>query len=133
MGRFDVAIAWSVERLSRSLPELFGTLSSLEDAGVDLYFCHQAIDTAEPAGRMFLRILKAFSELEKTMIGSRVTAGISRARARGVRLGRPRMAEDVESAIKQQLDVGVAPSKVAEGMGVSVSTVRRIKAQIMAR
>ncbi|HSZ91936.1 MAG TPA: recombinase family protein [Acetobacteraceae bacterium] len=49
----------------------------------------QAIDTTTRAGRMFFQVTGAFAEFERSMIRSRVKAGLDRAKARGVRLGRP--------------------------------------------
>ncbi len=35
--RFDVVMAWAIDRLGRSLIDLLGTIQSLEACGVDLY------------------------------------------------------------------------------------------------
>ena len=51
-ARFDVVMAWALDRLGRSLADLIDTLRSLEDARVDLFLHQQAIDTTTPAGRM---------------------------------------------------------------------------------
>ena len=89
-GRFDVVVVWALDRLGRSLIDLLNTLNELETAGVALVLHQQAIDTTTPAGRMFFQVTGAFAEFERGMIRSRVMAGLARARARGVRLGRPR-------------------------------------------
>jgi DNA invertase Pin-like site-specific DNA recombinase len=99
-GRFDVALAWALDRLGRSLLDLLDTLSELEAVGVALVLHHQAIDTTTPAGRMFFQATGAFAEFERAMIRSCVTAGLARAKARGVRLGRPRTSAKVEAAIR---------------------------------
>ena len=49
-GRFDVALAWALDRLGRSLLDLLDTLSELEAVGVALVLHQQAIDTTTPAG-----------------------------------------------------------------------------------
>jgi DNA invertase Pin-like site-specific DNA recombinase len=89
-GRFSVVMVWAMDRLGRSLADLIDTLRSLEAANVDLYLDQQAIDTTTPAGRMFFHVTGAFAEFERDMIRSRVNAGLARARARGVRLSRPK-------------------------------------------
>ncbi|MGC2080932.1 MAG: recombinase family protein, partial [Xanthobacteraceae bacterium] len=43
--RFDVVMAWAIDRLGRSLIDLLGTIQTLEACGVDLYLDQQAIDT----------------------------------------------------------------------------------------
>jgi DNA invertase Pin-like site-specific DNA recombinase len=70
--------------------ELLDTLSELEAFGVAQVLHQQAIDTTTPAGRMFFQVTGAFAEFERGMIRSRVIAGLERAKARGVRLGRPK-------------------------------------------
>jgi Resolvase, N terminal domain len=60
----------------------------LETAHVDLFLHQQAIDTTTPAGRMFFHVTGAFAEFERGMIRQRVNAGLERARAKGVLLGR---------------------------------------------
>ena len=129
-ARFDVVMAWALDRLGRSLADLIDTLRSLEDARVDLFLHQQAIDTTTPAGRMFFHVTGAFAEFERDMIRSRVNAGLDRARARGVRLGRPKVARKVETAIKERLMAGVRMLKVAKGLGVGVSTVQRVKTEM---
>ena len=129
-ARFDVVMAWALDRLGRSLADLIDTLRSLEDARVDLFLHQQAIDTTTPAGRMFFHVTGAFAEFERDMIRSRVNAGLDRARARGVRLGRPKVARKVETAIKERLMAGVGMLKVAKGLGVGVSTVQRVKMEM---
>ena len=48
--RFDVVMAWAIDRLGRSLIDLLGTIQQLETCGVDLYLDQQAIDTTTPPG-----------------------------------------------------------------------------------
>ena len=126
-GRFDVALAWALDRLGRSLLDLLDTLSELEAVGVALVLHQQAIDTTTPAGRMFFQVTGAFAEFERAMIRSRVRAGLERAKARGVRLGRPRTGAKVEAAIRARLAAGEGVKKVAKAVGVGNGTVSRIK------
>jgi DNA invertase Pin-like site-specific DNA recombinase len=131
-GRFDVVMAWALDRLGRSLLDLLDTLGELEAAGVALVLHEQAIDTTTPAGRMFFQITGAFAEFERAMIRSRVRAGLDRAKARGVRLGRPRTWAKVETAIRTRLAAGEGVKKVAKAVGVGNGTVSRIKAAMVA-
>jgi DNA invertase Pin-like site-specific DNA recombinase len=130
--RFDVVLAWALDRLGRSLVDLLDTLGELEAAGVGLVLHQQAIDTTTPAGRMFFQVTGAFAEFERGMIRSRVMAGLERARARGVRLGRPRTAAKVEAAIRTRLSSGEGIKRVAKAIGVGNGTVARIKSEMAA-
>jgi len=49
--RFDVVMAWAIDRLGRSLIDLLGTIQHLEAVGVDLYLDQQSIDTTTPGGQ----------------------------------------------------------------------------------
>jgi DNA invertase Pin-like site-specific DNA recombinase len=131
-ARFDVVMAWALDRLGRSLRNLMDTLQDLESANVDLFLHQQAIDTTTPAGRVFFHILGAFSEFERDMIRSRVSAGLDRARAKGVRLGRPKVSTKIEGTIRKRLAAGEGMLKVARTLRVGVSTVQRVKAEMPA-
>src|SRR5690554_6097031 len=89
--RFDVVMAWSVDRLGRSLQDLVTFLSELHGMGVDLFLHQQGIDTTTPAGKAMFQMLGVFAEFERAMIQERVKAGLARAKAQGKVLGRPRI------------------------------------------
>lgn len=131
-GRFDVVLVWALDRLGRSLLDLLDTLGELEASNVALVLHQQAIDTTTPAGRMFFQVTGAFAEFERAMIRSRVRAGLERAKARGVRLGRPRTGAKVEAAIRARLATGEGIKKVAKAVGVGNGTVSRIKTAMAA-
>ena len=74
--RFDVVMAWAIDRLGRSLIDLLGTIQALEACGCDLYLDQQAIDTTTPAGRLLFHALASIAEFERDLIRDRVIAGI---------------------------------------------------------
>src|SRR6516162_9965797 len=88
---FDVVMAWAIDRLGRSLFDLLGTIQHLEACSVDLYLDQQSIDTTTPGGKLIFQITGAFAEFERTMIRQRIHAGLKRAVAQGVKLGRPKI------------------------------------------
>jgi DNA invertase Pin-like site-specific DNA recombinase len=63
--RFDVVMAWAIDRLGRSLIDLLGTIQTLDATGVDLYLDQQAIDTTTPAGKLMFQVTGAFAEFER--------------------------------------------------------------------
>ena len=89
----------------------------------------QAIDTTTPAGRLFYQIADAFAEFERSMIRSRVMAGLARARAQGKKLGRPRISPKVERAICAGLAKGKGILKLSRELGVGSGTIQRVKAE----
>jgi DNA invertase Pin-like site-specific DNA recombinase len=74
--KFDVVMAWAIDRLGRSLIDLLGTIEHLEAAGVDICLDQQNIDTTTPMGRLLFQVTGAFAEFERTMIRQRVRAGM---------------------------------------------------------
>ena len=76
---FDVVMAWSVDRLGRSLQDLVGFLSEIHAAGVDLFLHQQGLDTTTPGGKAMFQMLGVFAEFERSIIQERVRAGLRRA------------------------------------------------------
>jgi DNA invertase Pin-like site-specific DNA recombinase len=131
--KFDIVAAWSVDRLGRSLQDLVDFLSQLHGVGVDLYLHQQAIYTTTAAGKALFQMMGVFAEFERSMIRDRVNAGLARAKAEGKQLGRRRIAEKVEQAIRADVEAGgVGIQKLARKHGVGVGTVQRIKAAMVA-
>jgi DNA invertase Pin-like site-specific DNA recombinase len=131
--RFEVVMAWSVDRLGRSLQHLIVTLADLQAAGIDLYLRQQAVDTTTPSGRALFQMLGVFAEFERALIRERVQAGVDRARAAGKRLGRPKIDSKLAVRIQASLDAGVSIRNTADRYRVGISTVQRIKAAINPR
>ena len=74
--KFDVVMAWAIDRLGRSLVDLLGTIQHLEATGVDLYLDQQNLDTTTPMGKLLFQVTGAFAEFERAMIRQRVKAGL---------------------------------------------------------
>jgi DNA invertase Pin-like site-specific DNA recombinase len=127
---FDLVAAWSVDRLGRSLQDLLGFLGELHAKGVDLYLHQQGIDTTTPSGKAMFQMMGVFAEFERAMIRERVNAGLARARAAGVTLGRPRVADDVEASVRRSLRSGKGIRKTATELGLGTSTVQRVKREM---
>lgn len=123
----EIAAAWSVDRLGRSLPDLVAFLSDIQNRGCDLYLHQQAVDTSTPSGRMLFQMLAVFAEFERAIITSRITAGLDRARAKGVQFGRPNLSLDRRTKVQKALIDGLSIRQVAKATGVSTASVQRIK------
>jgi DNA invertase Pin-like site-specific DNA recombinase len=127
--KFDVVMAWSVDRLGRSLQDLVAFLSELHALRIDLFLHQQGLDTTTPAGKALFQMMGVFAEFERSMIQERVRAGLKRVKDEGKRLGRPPIALELENRIREALNKpgrteGVR--KIAERFGVNPGTVQRI-------
>ena len=105
--------------------QLVGLLSDLHAKRVDLYLHQQGIDTTTAAGKAMFQMCGVFAEFERAMIRERVKAGLERARAQGKTLGRPRTPQSVEKQIRAARRQGKGIKKIANELGVGVSTVQR--------
>jgi DNA invertase Pin-like site-specific DNA recombinase len=116
---FDMVMAWSVDRLGRSLQE--------HALKIDLFLRQQGLDTT-PAGKAMFQMMGVFAEFERAVIQERVRAGLARARSEGKRLGRPPLAPALEKRIREALATPGRPGirVIAELFGVNPSTVQRI-------
>ena len=123
---FDMLATWSVDRLGRSLTDLLAILQGLQEKGVDLFLHQQGLDTSTTAGRAMFQMLGVFAEFERGIIRERVNAGLARARANGVRLGRRRVKLSVEAQIVELRAKGDGILKIGKKLGVGTSVVQRV-------
>jgi DNA invertase Pin-like site-specific DNA recombinase len=130
--RFDVCLVWSMDRLGRSVLHVAQAMAELDAAGVALISEQQGIDATGPFGRAMMQMATVFAELERSMIRSRVMAGLDRVRAEGKALGRPQVGQKVEEAIRQHLGAGHGILKIARIVGCGSGTVQRVKRNIAA-
>src|SRR4051794_37125739 len=126
LKEFDMVASWSVDRLGRSLTDLLSILQALHDKGVGLFLHQQGLDTTTTAGKAMFQMLGVFAEFERGIIRERVNAGLARARANGVKLGRRRIKPSVEADIVKLRAKGFGIHKIRKKLGVGASVVQRV-------
>jgi DNA invertase Pin-like site-specific DNA recombinase len=129
--RFDVVCVWRFDRFARSVSHLLRALETFKALGIDFVSYSEQMDTSTPAGKMVFTVLGAVAELERSLIVERVRAGLRNAKAKGKRLGRPRVIVDAAkiTALRSQ---GLSWTKIGKALGLGEGTVRR-SAQASAR
>jgi DNA invertase Pin-like site-specific DNA recombinase len=88
----DTLLVWKLDRLGRDLHHLINTVHDLTGRGIGLKVLTghgAAIDTTTAAGKLVFGIFAALSEFERKLISERTVAGLTSARARGRKGGRP--------------------------------------------
>lgn len=121
----DVLIVTRLDRLARSVPDLYAILAELGDTGAGFVCLQQgAIDTTTPTGKLMFAILGAVAEFENDLRRDRQREGIEKAKAAGVYRGRkPTIDRD---AVLDALRAGMAPAALARELNVGRASIYRI-------
>ena len=122
--RFDAVVVWKFDRFARSVSHLLRALETFKALGIDFVSLSEQVDTSTPTGKMVFTVLGAVAELERSLIAERVRAGIRNARAKGKKLGRPRVAVDGAriAALRAQ---GCSWSAICRETGIGKGTAQR--------
>ncbi len=121
--RFDLVMCWDISRLGRSVQNLIEIMNELQSLRVDLFFLQQGMDTSTASGRMMFSVFGALAEYERELIRERVLAGQARAKAAGVKFGRPKtITENTRETVRLLRDQGVGIRKIARTLGIGVSS-----------
>ena len=90
LGPGDVVVVTRLDRLARSTRDLLNVLDTIAKAGAGFRSIADAwADTTTPHGRLMLTVLGGLAEFERSLIRARTAEGLKRARANGVKFGRP--------------------------------------------
>lgn len=130
----DILVVWRLDRLSRSLKDLIELINQLESRKIGLKSIHESIDTSSSSGKLIFHIFGALSEFERNLIRERTNAGLSAARARGRKGGRPKTlnSEKRRLAVKLYNDKQHNIKTICEMMGISKPTLYKyIEASII--
>lgn len=123
--KFDAVLVWKLDRFGRSLRHLVNALAELEALGLSFISLRDNLDLSTPSGRLMFQIIGAMAEFERSLIQERVKAGLRNARAKGKKLGRPRLDID-RSQVEALRAAGASWRAIAEKLGVALGTVHRI-------
>jgi DNA invertase Pin-like site-specific DNA recombinase len=121
---FDAILVWKIDRFGRSLKHLVNSLADLAALGVAFISLRDNLDLSTPSGRLMFQIIGAMAEFERALIQERVKAGLRNARAKGRRLGRPRVIVDA-ARIASLRSQGLSWAQIKAELGVSKGTAQR--------
>jgi DNA invertase Pin-like site-specific DNA recombinase len=122
--RLEAAVVWKFDRFARSVLHLLRALETFKALGIEFVSLSEQVDTSTPTGKMVFTVLGAVAELERSLITERVRAGLRNARAKGGRLGRPRVRVDAAriAALRAQ---GLSWEAIGKRLGIGEGTARR--------
>lgn len=86
----DTLIVWKLDRLARSLRDLITLVNGFGERRITFSSLQDNIETVTPQGRLFFNIMASLAEFERELIRERTNAGLTAARARGRKGGRPK-------------------------------------------
>jgi DNA invertase Pin-like site-specific DNA recombinase len=115
---------WKLDRFGRSLRHLVNALAEFESLNIAFVSLSDNLDLSTASGRLMFQIIGAMAEFERALIQERVRAGIRNARAKGQRIGRPRVAVDA-ARIAALRASGLSWRTIERELGISVRTARR--------
>jgi DNA invertase Pin-like site-specific DNA recombinase len=122
----DTVVVWRLDRLGRSLRNLIELVAMLDVRRIGFVSLTENIDTTTPGGRLVFHLFGALAEFERDLIRERTHAGLSAARARGRRGGRPTVWTDEKLRIAAQLSqAGESVYSISQALGVSRASVYR--------
>ncbi len=123
--RIDAILVFRLDRAARSTAHLIAMLEEFRALGVEFISINEQVDTSTPIGKMIFTVIGSIAQLERDIIRERVMAGLERAKAAGVRLGRPRKAVTPDRAGEVYRQTG-SVRRAAEVLGVSPATAQRL-------
>ena len=123
-GRVAMVVVFRLDRLARSLSHLAQMLGEFQLHRTALVCPGQGIDTSNtnPAAQLQVNILAAVAQFERELIVERIKAGVSAAKARGVKLGRPSRYEALLPRVRILCGEGKSVSVISRKLGIPLSS-----------
>ena len=130
LGEGDTLMVTRLDRLARSTRDLLNTLDEIAKRGAGFKSLADTwADTTTAHGRLMLTILGGLAEFERELIRARTGEGRTRAKARGVHMGRPsKLTPHQQREAIARRDAGEALTDIARTFGVSHTTIGRLTA-----
>ncbi len=122
--KFDVVLVWRFDRFARSTKHLVNALYEFRNLGIDFISYQENIDTSSPLGQAIFTIISAMATLERDIIAERVRGGLRKAKANGVKLGRPESVIDTDKVVGYK-EQGKSIREIAKKMKLSRGKVER--------
>lgn len=125
----DVLIVTKLDRLGRNAMDVRLTVDNLVRCGVRVYcLALGGADLTSSPGRLTMTVLNAVAEFERDLLIERTNAGIARAKAAGVVMGRPRaLTVHQQSEVRKKLAAGASVAGLAKEYGASRQTIMRTR------
>jgi len=122
----DTLIVLKLDRLGRDNIDVQNTVNLLASKGITLICLDLPVsDITSPEGKFMLQVFSAFAEFERGRIRERTQEGLEKAKANGVKLGRPKGVSKYHDAIQALKRSGLSQSVIANQLSIGIATVKR--------
>jgi putative DNA-invertase from lambdoid prophage Rac len=128
--KIDLVLVSELSRWGRSTADLQNTVKRLAECSVALRALNGPdFDISTAQGKLMLNLLSSISEFERDLLAERIKSGIAHARSKGTKSGRAigRPAFDRQDRVKRLIDQGRSVRNIASELGISKTTVMKIK------
>ena len=126
--KFDCVLFWALDRFSREgMAQTIGHLQRITSYGVSFHSYtepHLATDN-ELVRNILLALLSSLAKVEAQKISDRTKARMARAKAKGIKIGRPRLAVEVRQKIAQRAAKGQTTYAIAKDLGIDRHTAAK--------
>jgi DNA invertase Pin-like site-specific DNA recombinase len=120
----DGVVVYRYDRFARSLRQLVNALEDFRALNIDFLSIHEGVDTSTPNGRLIFGIFASIAEFERELIRDRVRSGMAAAKAKGKRLGRPKVPVDASKIVLLRSQ-GLSWAEITKATGTSKGTAQR--------
>lgn len=120
----DTVVVVAVDRLGRDTIDVLSTVKALQAKSVTVISLREGFDLSSAMGEAMLGIMSTLAQLERSLIAERRKAGIERAKAEGVHMGRPVKASS--EAVQMLISQGKTRLQIQEELGISRATYYRL-------
>ena len=125
----DVLVVTKLDRLARSVPDLWSIIEVIEAKGAGLrVLANGEMDTTTPTGRMMITMLGAVAEFERSIMLERQREGIAKAKAAGKYRGRSPTAQQKAPQVRKLKEEGMGATDIAKVLGIGRASVYRMLA-----
>jgi putative DNA-invertase from lambdoid prophage Rac len=125
----DTLVVTKLDRLGRNSINVQKTVDWFSTQGIRLIVLQLGnLDLTSSSGSLMVKVLSAVADFERQLIVERVQAGLARAKAENVRLGRPsKTSASDKQQIISKLAQGATVSQLAKDFGISRASVIKIR------
>src|ERR1700687_2189083 len=123
--KFSIVLVAAFDRIARSTRNFLQIVDELDSLGIEFISRREGVATGDAMGRLFVTIISAIAELERSLVIERVKSGMRRARLEGRQIGRSRLDVDRQQVVLDRR-CGMSLTLVAKRHNISRTAVCRL-------